>query len=278
MSFILDALDKIEEEKNHPSSEPVSRVEGGRAFTERQRFAVSFAAVAVAAAMLSLVVFVWVQWQREREQRLALQASAGVDASAVTPTATPEMSQTWPSAGTRFTSSPPKTRQTRRAVLPPVQLDPLGDDEFEPNEGQRHNDELEGVTARAVDPPAQQVSAIPPMRLVGNRSSKPRVRDTAPAVESTPRRAAPVVAQPTPQVQPSAEISAPAAVAEAASEPTSSQEFSLQGTSVIDGKSVAVVNDTRVFEGDWIDGARVLRISEREVELDHQGKRLTLTL
>jgi hypothetical protein len=52
----------------------------------------------------------------------------------------------------------------------------------------------------------------------------------------------------------------------------------LQGTSVLDGRPVAVVSDRRVFEGDTIEGAIVIRIEERSVELEFQGKRFTLTL
>jgi hypothetical protein len=51
----------------------------------------------------------------------------------------------------------------------------------------------------------------------------------------------------------------------------------LQGTSVLAGRPVAVVSDRRVFEGDIIDGAVVIRISERLVELDFNGQRFTLT-
>ncbi len=52
----------------------------------------------------------------------------------------------------------------------------------------------------------------------------------------------------------------------------------LQGTSVLAGKPVAVVSDRRVFEGDTIEGAVVIRIEERLVELEFEGRRFTLTL
>ena len=54
--------------------------------------------------------------------------------------------------------------------------------------------------------------------------------------------------------------------------------FSLQGTSVIDGLPVAVINEVRVFVGDWIGGARVVEITDREVRLDLDGTLVTLTL
>jgi hypothetical protein len=52
----------------------------------------------------------------------------------------------------------------------------------------------------------------------------------------------------------------------------------LQGTSVIDGAPVAVISDRRVFEGDSIDGARVVEIEERAVTLEFEGRRFTLSL
>jgi hypothetical protein len=52
----------------------------------------------------------------------------------------------------------------------------------------------------------------------------------------------------------------------------------LQGTSVIDGEPVAVISDRRVFEGDHIEGALVIRIGERVVELEFDGQRFTLSL
>ena len=52
----------------------------------------------------------------------------------------------------------------------------------------------------------------------------------------------------------------------------------LQGTSVIGNNAVAVISDQRVFEGDRIEGALVIRIGEREVELELDGRRFTLRL
>lgn len=52
----------------------------------------------------------------------------------------------------------------------------------------------------------------------------------------------------------------------------------LQGTSAIEGRAVAVISERRVFEGDRIDGALVLRIMEREVELEYKGELFRLQL
>ena len=54
--------------------------------------------------------------------------------------------------------------------------------------------------------------------------------------------------------------------------------LALQGTSVIDGKPVAVVNYQRVFEGDIIEGARIIKILDRAVELEFKGSRFTIRL
>jgi hypothetical protein len=47
---------------------------------------------------------------------------------------------------------------------------------------------------------------------------------------------------------------------------------------VVDGHPVAVISDRRVFEGDHIEGALVIRIEERSVELEFEGRRFTLLL
>jgi hypothetical protein len=52
----------------------------------------------------------------------------------------------------------------------------------------------------------------------------------------------------------------------------------LQGTSVIDGEPVAVINDQRVFERDRVEGARVMEIKERVVELELEGQRFKIRL
>ncbi len=70
----------------------------------------------------------------------------------------------------------------------------------------------------------------------------------------------------------------PAPVAPEAEPPSELPRLVLQGTSVLDGKPVAVVSDRRVFEGDTIEGAVVIRIEERSVELEYEGRRFTLTL
>jgi hypothetical protein len=52
----------------------------------------------------------------------------------------------------------------------------------------------------------------------------------------------------------------------------------LQGTSIIGNNAVAVISDQRVFEGDRIEGALVIKIGERAVELELDGRRFTIRL
>lgn len=60
--------------------------------------------------------------------------------------------------------------------------------------------------------------------------------------------------------------------------PAEAPSLVLQGTSVVDGRPVAVINYRRVFEGDVIDGVIVIDITDRAVELELDGKRFTLRL
>jgi len=106
-----------------------------------------------------------------------------------------------------------------------------------------------------------------------------------PAEETEIPSTAVQVAQPQPEPPPPVaqeappETEAPVPVAPVEAVPPSDPpRLVLQGTSVLDGRPVAVVSDRRVFEGDTIEGATVIRIEERSVELEFEGKRFTLTL
>ena len=52
----------------------------------------------------------------------------------------------------------------------------------------------------------------------------------------------------------------------------------LSATHITPGKRLAVINGTRVAEGDLIGSARVLQVSHAQVKLDAQGEILTLRL
>ncbi|HSF20273.1 MAG TPA: hypothetical protein VLK65_32465 [Vicinamibacteria bacterium] len=81
-----------------------------------------------------------------------------------------------------------------------------------------------------------------------------------------------------------ATVAKPPRVAEGAEEELGDESLSnppmlvLQGTSVLRGEPVAVINGQRVFEGDRVEGALVIRIEERAVELELDGQRFTIRL
>jgi hypothetical protein len=52
--------------------------------------------------------------------------------------------------------------------------------------------------------------------------------------------------------------------------------FQLQAISRRDGRAVAVLNDRLVYEGDSLDGATVLHIGEADVELEIDGRRVSV--
>ena len=64
----------------------------------------------------------------------------------------------------------------------------------------------------------------------------------------------------------------PPAPAAGGSEP----QFRLEGISVSEGKRIAIINGVRVLEGDSIGGARVARIAEGSVQLELNGRTITL--
>jgi hypothetical protein len=50
----------------------------------------------------------------------------------------------------------------------------------------------------------------------------------------------------------------------------------LNAISQKDGRPVALINDRLLFEGDSVDGVKVLRIGEAEVEVEVRGERRVL--
>jgi hypothetical protein len=61
-----------------------------------------------------------------------------------------------------------------------------------------------------------------------------------------------------------------------AAAPSSPPPLRLEGISVADGRPVAVINGARVYEGDSVGGARVVRIVPDSVVLDFGGRTITL--
>jgi hypothetical protein len=57
---------------------------------------------------------------------------------------------------------------------------------------------------------------------------------------------------------------------------TPPDDIRLSAISEKDGRPVALINDHLVFEGDSVDGVKILRIGEAEVEVEVRGRRRVL--
>ncbi|HJS74626.1 MAG TPA: hypothetical protein VJ921_10080 [Vicinamibacteria bacterium] len=116
-------------------------------------------------------------------------------------------------------------------------------------------------------------------------SAEPETAAALPVVDPAPAtRESPQQPQPSPVEEASVDVAGPELAPAPELEPQAPEpavpelpRLVLQGTSILAGKSVAVVSDRRVFVGDFIEGALVVRIEERLVELEFGGRRFTLT-
>jgi hypothetical protein len=238
MSFILDALKKLERQKQKEdvSDEDGVVMEGGRRWGETKRrieFSRGWAVVALVALILAVVALYY---------SLRVDTTEAPPPQTAGPSSQPEPSgdEALPPAGliSEDTQAPDSHVES-----PPVSTPPL----IIPDTVQESPGEEAAVDHELV--PEEDIEAAPPVRLVG-RSTEDRPAPE-PAVESED------VSEEIPEGLP---------------------ELVLQGTSVVDGRPVAVVNYKRLFEGDTIEGARVIRISERVVELEYEGKRFIIKL
>jgi hypothetical protein len=133
-------------------------------------------------------------------------------------------------------------------------------------------------------PEAREVSPVPAVGRAETPEAPASIgTEAVPANEETQVMAGVEEVGPAPPVTlvgRASDDSAPAEVDNGADEqpPSELPSLVLQGTSVIDGKAVAVVNYQRLFEGDFIGGARVVKILDRAVELEFKGTRFTIRL
>jgi len=126
--------------------------------------------------------------------------------------------------------------------------------------------------------PAPQTAVVQgPVETPAPEGEPPITEAETAAPEPTPGPVEAIVAEPAPSEPGPAGEPAPAP-AKAPDLPPEPPRLVLQGTSILDGRPVAVISDRRVFEGDTIEGAVVIRIEERSVELEFEGRRFTLTL
>jgi hypothetical protein len=233
MSFILDALRKLEQERHQGA---VSGVSSAPAAVGRRRSWAgtigTMAAIAVASGFVTAVVL---RMTAPAQPPEIAETGSEVEAASSSPERGPLAERVAAEPERHFVEP-----HSRRAEPPPVARETAPP-------GATGDDTISAEPAPSSSKEAKE--AMPPnIRLVG-RDSPVRVATSA----SEPPLAA---------VEP--EESFPRLI--------------LQGTSVLDGEPVAVISDRRVFEGDHIEGALVIRIGERVVELEFEGRRFTISL
>ena len=223
MSFILDALKKIEEDKRRGEAHQRTDVLAvGHSRGSSSRFVVAMVAIALASAALTATLLL---------TRLTSLVDSTVTGDSPGPLAK-EAAAAEPPPSVPVTSSP-LARPQKKTSPPAPSPAPV-----------------------ATDADPEPAAAF---RLVGKDS--PRLyRGYSPASEV-------------------ADDGAPGeSIGDEEPLPGHFPKLVLQGTSVIDGEPVAVINDQRVFEGDHVEGARVMGIEERAVELELEGLRFTIRL
>ena len=227
MSFILDALKKIEEDKRRGEAHQRTDVLAvGHSRGSSSRFVVAMVAIALASAALTATL-------------LLTRPTSLVDSTVTGDSPGPlakEAAAAEPPPSVPVTSSPlarPQKKTSPPAPSPAPSPAPV-----------------------ATDADPEPAAAF---RLVGKDS--PRLyRGYSPASEV-------------------ADDGAPGeSIGDEEPLPGHFPKLVLQGTSVIDGEPVEVINDQRVFEGDHVEGARVMGIEERAVELELEGLRFTIRL
>ena len=223
MSFILDALKKIEEDKRRGEAHQRTDVLAvGHSRGSSSRFVVAMVAIALASAALTATLLL------------------------TRPTSLVDSTVTGDSPG------------------------PLGKE------------------AAAAEPPPSVPVTSSPLARPQKKTSPPAPSPAPVATDADPEPAAAfrLVGKDSPRLyrgySPASEVADDGAPGESIGDeeplPGHFPKLVLQGTLVIDGEPVAVINDQRVFEGDHVEGARVMGIEERAVELELEGLRFTIQL
>lgn len=229
MSFILDALKKVERDKRHSEGSQIESIAVARARFGGHQRVLSMAAIAVGSALLTAAAVSFLISNRQ-----------GTDTTATV--ALPEPRELEAPREPRELDTPPAKLEspvvvaTKQASM--KSRDPVPEPEPEPEP-----DSIEEAPHHSSQP----------IRLVGRE----RVLLNALSIEVPAGSFDHDDAEPLPSDFP---------------------DLVLQGTSVIGNNVVAVISDQRVFEGDRIEGALVIRIGEREVVLELDGRRFTLRL
>jgi hypothetical protein len=316
MSFILDALKKIDSQRRAPGESPAASaidldaLYGDR--RRRRRHLASMAMIALLSAGATAAGLRWLSKSGEVPRQSPTEASAGTTAAADSPdtpvtqasrnSAPPPVKSSVPpneptssreprptgtnreSSGTSSAEAPPRRSDTKRpvGVVPKVEVPEVEPAPPESETATLPSSDLPEVderpdpveTSKTSDPSEAEPSmpSMPSMDDEANEKEPPEVsaESSAPGTfrlvgKSSPARSA-------------SETSDRRTARDEEPLPDHFPKLELQGTSVIDGAPVAVISDRRVFEGDTIDGARVVRIEERAVTLEFEGRRFTITL
>ena len=284
MSFILDALKKIEEEKRQLTGP------GGRESIAigRGRFGAYgsmwfTAGVAVVSAVTTAATLAILGGGEERV------AEPIPPPSELAETVAPEP-----------TEVPPTPGEPETFVLLPTHADASVDPKPEPEEPRAEAEPPPKPVPEPEPDPPPAPEPEPEPEPAAEPEPEPAV-EPEPEPEPEPETESPIETEAPPETTPSDEMppeddstgtpavrlvgmeaAARGTVAPEA-EPSDAlpEELSglvLQGTSVIHGQPVAVISDQRVFEGDRIRGALVVRIEERSVELELDGKRFRVRM
>jgi hypothetical protein len=116
----------------------------------------------------------------------------------------------------------------------------------------------------------------PPAALPGPATSlrAPQSMQSAPPSSMRPSSTEPAAAEISPTV-PLASLARPPRAA-ASPKPSATSALVLQAISTRDGQPVALINDRVLREGDSVDGVRIVRIGDAEVEIEKGGVRSVL--
>ncbi len=244
MSFILDALKKLDREKE--AREPGVIMVGPVPWGQRDRRRRG-PGLAVAGAVLVVALGVTFLWLRPGSEPPPAGSRDTGTAARPEETAAPA-----PEAATASETTPTlPVAPTGRAARPTEAGSTAPPPRGRPQPGESTSPMRRGT---APAPPAlaewtETEDATPePMDLVAPHEGEPEI----PAVEAAPEEVAAAPAVPP------------------------GPEYRLTAISSRDGRPIALVNDRLVREGDSFDGITIVRIGETEVEIEVDGKRKTI--
>jgi hypothetical protein len=278
MSFILDALQKVEKERRAGASAAlgsdgrIARLENAK---RRRHRALLVAIALVSAGLTAVVLRMFPSRSVEAEPTPVAAAATTAPPETEAPASTAATKVEPPSVAAEKDTPPSDGAASAAAVSSPISKD---ESTKKSNRAMPVRTTSRKERAAASEPVSALASApnpAPPPPPPENPESAvpaPAAEDPVSDEPVTPiRLVGPASAS---RLEPTADASEPPPATVPAGEP----HLILQGTSVVDGHPVAVISDRRVFEGDNIEGAVVIRIEERSVELEFEGRRFTLSL